>query len=82
MREITGIEVTATPMPRTNISGVRCWTVPAILPSGSHGAARMAARNGSPVPTITSQATLRRSSRPNKCRVSMPEMNISSSRPS
>ena len=58
------------------------WEGPRNRGRGSHGAAKTAARNGSPVPTTTSQATLRRSSRPNKCRVSMPEMNISSNRPS
>src|SRR5580700_4516087 len=38
--------------------------------------------NGTPVPTIASQPTSRRSSRLNNCRVSAPERNISSSKPS
>src|SRR5260370_4995231 len=82
MREITGIDVTATAMLITRIKDVRFPLLPTHQRSGTYEAASTIAKNGKPVPSVANQAICLRSFGRNRALVSAPEMNIRSKSPS
>ena len=81
MREMTGIEVTATAIPITSSRDVRFDRSPMNQPSGSRDARPSMMKNGRTVPTEANQAIWRRSCFWKSVLVSAPERNIRSSKP-
>lgn len=82
MREITGIDVTATAIASTRITDVSSDAGPISRSSGSIVPMPSAMKKGSGVPTARIHAVGLRFSWPRTRRTSVPEMNISSSSPS
>ncbi len=82
MREITGIDVTATAIARTSMTDVSPPAGPIKRSSGSTVPMPSAMKNGSGVPTARIHAVGLRFSWPSTRRTSVPEMNIRSSSPS
>ena len=82
MREITGIEVTATAMARTRSTDASSPAGPVSRSSGSKVPMPSAMKKGRGVPIARIHAVGLRFSCPSTRRTSLPEMNINSRRPS